>query len=39
MKWQNQKLNQMKQLDNKCHIPDLLQAAEFVHTAVTLSNR
>ena len=26
IKWQNQKLKHIKQMDNNCHIPDLIQA-------------
>ena len=26
IKWQNQKLKHMKQMDNNCHIPDFVQA-------------
>ena len=30
IKWHNQKLKQIKRMDNNCHIPDLSQALFYV---------
>ena len=34
VKWQNQKLKHIKRMDNKCHIPDMVQALSHVDNGV-----
>ena len=33
IKWQNQKLRHIKQMDDNCHIPDLVQAFSYEENA------